>query len=175
MTSYNILLSSNPSTTLRYLSALSLGDVSTVNFSLSAIDKSRVPVSLKIRWGDNSQDEYYSNNFFVDYSTQSILDQIQFSINYTLLKDYSHIYYPSSDALTTNLSCQFLISYQNNTTCRFVQPITIYSPSFYSKIGDLNLVNSAFISTDKSMLYTFSTLSGDITDLILDTERSIIN
>lgn len=175
MTSYNIVLSSNPSSTNVYLSSFTLNDTSNVSFSLSAVDRSRIPISLKIRWGDNAPDEYFANNFFVDYSKQSILEQIQYSINYTLLKDYSHIYNPSSSSLATYLSCQFLLSYQDNTQCRFIQPFVIYSPSFYSKIGDLNLNNTSFISVDKSLLHTFVTENGDITDLVFDTERSIVN
>lgn len=175
MTSYNISLSSNPSSENVYLSNFTLSDVSNVSFSLSAVDRSRIPISLKIRWGDSSSDEYHVNNFFIDYSKQSILDQILYSVNYTLLTDYSHIYKPSSSTLTTYLSCQFLVTYQDNSKCRFIQPLTIYSPSFYSKIGDLNIVNTSFISVDKSLLHTFITENGSITDLVFDTERSIAN
>lgn len=175
MNSYTILLSSNPSTTVRYLNSVTLNDISNVTLSLSAVDRTRIPISLKIRWGDNSADEFSSNNFFVDYSKQSILDQIQYSINYTILKDYNHIFYPSSTALTTVLSCQLLLTYQDSTSCRFVQPITLYSPSFYSKVGDLSLINSSFVSTDKSLLYTLATIDGSITELMFDTEKSVTN
>lgn len=175
MNTLNILLSSNVASTNIYLPSVSISDSTTVIFSLSAVDKSRVPLSLKVRWGDTSDDEYYANNFFVDFSTQTILDQVQFGVNYTLFTDYSHVYHPSNSSLLLNLSCQLLVSYHNNTQCRFIQPLTIYSPSFYAKVGDLNLINTSFISTDKSLLYTFITEEGSVTDLIFNSERGISN
>jgi len=175
MNTTNILLSSTVTSTNIYLSSASISDSSNVVFSLSAVDKSRVPLSLKIRWGDTSDDEYYANDFFVNFSTQSVLDQIQYQVNYTLFKDYSHIYYPSNSSLLLNLSCQLLVSYHNGTQCRFIQPLTIYSPSFYAKMGNLNLINTSFISTDKSLLYTLIAETGSVTDLVFDSERSISN
>jgi len=65
--------------------------------------------------------------------------------------------------------------YHNGTQCRFIQPLTIYSPSFYAKMGNLNLINTSFISTDKSLLYTLIAETGSVTDLVFDSERSISN
>jgi hypothetical protein len=175
MTSYTIVLSSNPSTSSINYSNINLSDITNLTITLSSVDRSRIPISLKLRWGDGSTDELYTNNFFIDYSKQSILDQIQRSINYTILAEYSHILYPSTSALVKSISCQALITYQDSTSCRFVQPITIYSPSYYAKVGDLELINTNFLSTDKSILYTFSTSDGSVTDLIFNSETGITN
>lgn len=170
MKSYTLYLSSNPSSTVIQLPSITLGDITTVTVSLTGVDRSRVPTDVQFRWGDTTSDEFHSNNFFINYAEVSIIDQIQNNINYTVFRDYDHIYYPSSSALTVKLSCQALITYQDSTTCRFVQPITIYSPSFYSKIGDFKLVCANYINTNKDMLYTLNTSDGSIVELVFDSE-----
>lgn len=175
MIPYTISLSSNPSSTNIVLNTIQLSDITSLTLSLSNIDRSRIPVSLRLRWGDNSEDEFYNNNFFIDYSKQSILDQVRYGVNYTLLREYNHVFYPSDTSLSRNLSCQVKLTYQDSTSCRFVIPITIYSPSFYSKVGDLKLQASNFVSSDKSMLFTFSTNTNNITELLFNYENAITN
>ena len=170
MTSYTLYLSSNPSSTTIYLSDVVFSDITSVNVSLSGVDRSRIPTDVRFRWGDNTADEFYSNNFFVDYADLSILDQIRYNVNYTVLKDYNHTYYPSDSSLTVKLSCQTLVTYQDSTSCRFVQPITVYSPSFYSKIGDLKILNTNYIDVSRDLLYTFATNDGSVIEFVFDSE-----
>jgi hypothetical protein len=170
MTSYTLYLSSNPSLTNVYLANINFSDITSVTVSLSGIDKSRIPTDVRFRWGDDTADEFHSNNFFLNYKELSILDQIQNNVNYTVLKDYSHIYYPSANSLAVKLSCQTLITYQDSTSCRFIQPITVYSPSYYAKIGDLKILNTNYIDTSRDLLYTFSTNDGSVIEFVFNSE-----
>jgi hypothetical protein len=170
MISRTLYLSSNPSSATVFLSSVVFSDTTNAVISLSGIDRSRIPVSLRFRWGDNSSDEFYTNNFFINYTELSIIDQIQNNINYTLLKDYEHIFYPSSTSNVVNLTCQSLLTYHDGTSCRFIQPISIYSPSYYQRIGDLKLSNINYIDTDRSMLFTFTTSQGEVVDFVFDSE-----
>lgn len=170
MTSYTLNLSSNPSSTILYLPSITFSDITSVTVSLSGVDRSRVPTDVRFRWGDNTQDEFYSNSFFVDYKTESILDQVLYGTNYTVLKEYSHTYYPSANSLSVILSCQVLVTYQDSTSCRFIQPITIYSPSYYAKIGDLKILNTNYIDTSNNLLYTFATNDGSVVEFVFNSE-----
>jgi len=170
MTSYTLDLSSNPSTTTVNLSTITFSDITSVTVSLSNVDRSRVPTDVRFRWGDNTKDEFYSNNFFVNYETSSILDQVLYGTNYTVLKEYDHTYYPSANSLALQLSCQVLVTYQDSTSCRFVQPITIYSPSYYAKIGDLKILNTNYIDISNNLLYTFSTDDGSVIEFVFNSE-----
>lgn len=157
MNSLSLLLSSNPSSTTITLSSVYMNDASMVSLDFTGVDKSKVPASVKIRWGDNSTDEFYTSSFFVSRRTFSIFNEVQLGGDYTVLNTYSHIYTPSDTALTRVLSCQALVTYIDDTSCRFVIPMTIYSPSFYTKIGDIELLQSNIYNKDKSTLYTFAT------------------
>lgn len=147
-----ITLSSNPSSTYVGNTLVYLSDILDITLKLDNIDLTRPPVSLKIDWGDGSDRETYYNDFF----TQNIntVNEILYGYNYTLITDYNHSYTTATNASTKNLSCQALVTYYNGTSCVFVQPISIISPSFHSKIGDITLLNNNILE-DKSILYTF--------------------
>jgi hypothetical protein len=169
MNTVTLSLSSNSTSTNIYLPSIKLDGITTLTVNCSAISRAKIPTNLAIRWGDATSDELFTNNFFVDYAEQSLFDQILYGINYTIFKDYSHIYYPSTSTLTKLLSCQILVTYNDSTACRFVQPITILSPSFYSAIGDMFIANTNFTSSDNSLLYTFNTENGYILEMSMDT------
>jgi len=170
MTSYTLNLSSNPSLSNVYLPNVNFSDITWLTVSLSGIDRSRIPTDVRFRWGDNTADEFHNNNFFIDYRDLSIFDQILYNVNYTILKDYNHIYYPSANSLAVKISCQTLVTYQDSTSCRFIQPITVYSPSHYAKIGDLNLLSTNYINTSRDLLYTFSASDGSVIEFVFNSE-----
>lgn len=148
-----IYLSSNPASTQINYNTVYLPDISTLIINVTGIDLSRAPTSIKIAWGDYTDSEITSNDYFktnIDTVKQAI-----YGFDYSIIKDYSHVYYPSTTSLTRNLTCQALVTYYNGDICRFVQPITIYSPSFYSRIGDLSLLQSNITDNEGSVLYTF--------------------
>lgn len=148
-----IYLSSNPSSTQINNGVVYLSDISTVVVSVTGISISKPPISIKFSWGDDSPIYTEHNDFF----TKEIdpVKQALYGFNYTIIKDYSHVYTPSTTSLTKNLTCQALVTYYNGTSCRFIQPITIYSPSFYSKIEDLSLLQNNIVDSNGSILFTF--------------------
>lgn len=143
-----INLSSNPLSQLIFYPIRYLSDIIKVEVNFSSIDLSKILVGVKIDWGDNTS------------TIQIKTDNIN-KFNYTYKKGYSqqidsyfHVYEYSKTSLIKELSCQFLLSYIDGSSCRFVQPLTIVSPSFYNKIEDLYLLENNILE-DKSILYTF--------------------
>ena len=102
--------------------------------------------NFKIQWDGQTDAEIYQTHFNVlkvfntDY--------------YGILKEYDHIYHPSDSTLTKKLTCQALVTYFDGASCRFIQPITIYSPSFHDKIQDLTLIENNFTDNNGSIIYT---------------------
>jgi len=127
-------------------------------------------VSITIRWGDGSSDEYYTNDFFAD--TIDLVKEITFGYDYNIITKYDHQYSPSSVALTKVLSAQVLANYYDDTSCRFVIPINITNPSLINKVGDLNVLNIASINptTDEYLLTLHTKNGGYIVDTVFSVE-----
>ena len=148
-----IYLSSNPASAQINYNTVYLSDISTVYLNVTGVNLTKPPVNIKISWGDESPIETYSNNFFT--SEIDPVKQALYGFNYSIVELYSHSYDPSSSSLTKNLTCQALVTYFDGTSCRFVQPITIYSPSFYNRIADLSLIQNNIVDNSDSVLFTF--------------------
>lgn len=148
-----IYLSSSPSSTQISYTPVYLSDISTLIVNVSGINLSKPPINIKISWGDNTPVYIEYNKFFSTELNQ--VNEIFYGFDYSIIKNYSHIYSPSDTSLTKNLTCQALITYFDGTSCRFVQPITIYSPSFYSRIEDLHLLQNNIVDNNDKVLFTF--------------------
>ena len=170
MNNLTVTLSSNPSSTLIFNEEVYMSDMTNLTLNLTYASRTVVPFSLKIRWGDNTGDEFYTNNLFPTEEELSTVDEIVQGGNYTLLyTDYNHIFQPSATTLVRKLTCQALLTYLNTLSCRFVVPITIYSPSFHTKIGNLSLLNSTMYNADKNVLLTFGTeIDGSVLESVID-------
>jgi hypothetical protein len=151
MTTATLYLSSNITSTVIYYSPIHSSCPLTLNVDVGEISLDKSPISIKISWGDNTAIEEYFNDYFTQ---ENVVNQVLYGFDYSIIRKYSHEYGCSTSALTRNLSCQFLVTYFDGTSCRFVQPISLYTPSFTEKIGDLYLLQTNIVDTDYTTLYT---------------------
>jgi len=155
MNTFSITLSSNTSSTSITTNEVYLTDLTTLYVNLTNISIENLPKDISISWGDGSIVETYSTKL-TDFS---ILTG----------SSYSHIFYPSTDTLTKNISCQLTVSYiKSLASCTFTIPVTIIAPSYYNKINDLILLQSNIIDENNSILFTFGSISdGSIIETVL--------
>lgn len=167
MTNYNISLSSNDTSTLIHVPTVYMYDTSVLTVDTLSIYTEKPITSLTFRWGDESDDEYYVNDFFAE--TIDLINEITFGYDYNVIRKYNHQYSPSSKALTKALSAQVLANYYDDSSCRFVIPINITNPSLINKVGDLNLLNITAVDliTDEYLLTLHSKNGGYVVDTVL--------
>jgi hypothetical protein len=154
---YMVVLSSNPLSTTVNVSPVFLTGICSLTLNLSSVSRHKIPINVTIRWGDESPDTFTVNNFFPTAGNFNLVDEIMFGADFTIFKKYDHIFSPQINTLQTNLTCQALVGYYDNTICLFKIPVTILSPSFYTSIGDLSIINTNFFDTNESIIYTFIT------------------
>lgn len=149
-----INLSSNPSSQLIYYPVKYLSDVVKLEVNFGGIDISKILIGVKIDWGDGTPIVQIKTNNTNKYKRT-------FKRGYSQEIDRRfHVYEYSTSSLIKELSCQFLCTYVDGSTCRLVQPLTIVSPSFYNKIEDLYLLENNILE-DRSILYTFLSKKND--------------
>ena len=166
MITTTVYLSSNPSSTIIFNDSVELIDITNVVFNLDDVSLLKPPLNIKFNWGDLSATEQYINDFFTDEI--NAVNEFLYGFNYTIMKDYNHIYSPSETSITRKLSAQALITYFDRTSCLFIQPFTIYSPSFNQRIGDMEILKSNFIDKSGNILYTFGTKNdGYVIDAVM--------
>jgi hypothetical protein len=123
--------------------------------------------SLKIEWGDMSPQENIRPNFF-----KEAINNVRY---YDIDWDQKHTYNPSSTKLAMTLICQVMAVYCNGEFSRWYIPVTIYSPSYHSRINDLHLISTNFLSkNDNDLLYTLHTSKNDQVVEITN-EEAVIN
>lgn len=165
MTTTTILLSSTPSTTTLTVPTIFMYDSTTLIIDTSQVSLSGVPTSIKIRWGDNTPDEYYSADFFNDEG--DTINNIIIGNNFSTIRKYTHRYTTSNVSLTQKLSAQLLVKYFTGSTCLFIIPIEITNPSLTNKCGKLSIVavNSNF--NDQKLVTIYCEKEKLVTDIII--------
>ncbi len=165
MTTQTLLLSSNINSNLITLPTTFVYDINTIVFGTSAIYADKPLLSIKIDWGDRSEQESYQNDFFNDEGGAS---ETSFGYEYTILNNYTHVYSPSNKSLTSKLSAQLVARYYDGTMCRFVIPLTIISPSVVNKLGDLDILSVNSLNTSNDYLLSIHTSKeGYVVDTVL--------
>lgn len=166
MTTQVLYLSSNINSSLIILPTTFVYDITTVVVSTSAIYSDKPLLSIKIDWGDGTAQERYQNDFFNDDASSA--SDTPFGYEYTILTPYSHQYSPSSKSLTSKLSAQLLARYYDDSTCRFLIPLTIISPSIVNKVGDLDILSVNSLNTSNDYLVSLHTSKeGYVVDTVL--------
>lgn len=154
-----IALSSNSSNYFEVLAEVQLEDMTTIYLNLSGITESTLPLNLKIDWGNNDP-QFYDNNTYKKYRTDSILNEILYGkFSSILTQNYENIYYPSETSLYKSLSAQVYIQYGNGDASWFIIPIKIRTSDYFESIYDLKLINSIFLpltSNTKKHIFTTS-------------------
>lgn len=154
--SFTLQLSSNSQSTIVNFIPILLSTPNNVTLNLSNVSRHKTPINTTIRWGDNTPDLYTVNNFLEGKTNLNVVEEAIYGADYTILKDYSHVFTTQQGSLQTNLTCQALVKYYDNTSCLFKIPFILVSPSFYTKIEDINIVSSNFFNPDGSILYSFN-------------------
>jgi hypothetical protein len=166
MTTQTIYLSSNSASTLVVSPTAYMYDTTTLVLNTQFVSADKPLLSITVNWGDGTDSEYYTNDFFSDQL--NVINEISFGYDYTVIKPYSHEYSPSSVALTRILSAQLLVNYFDNTSCRFLVPVNITNPSLINKAGDLNVLSVNALSLSGNYIISLHTANeGFVIDTVL--------
>jgi hypothetical protein len=166
MTTQTIYLSSNSASTLVVSPTAYMYDTTTLVLNTQFVSADKPLLSITVNWGDGTDSEYYTNDFFSDQL--NVVNEISFGYDYTVIKPYSHEYSPSSVALTRILSAQLLVNYFDNTSCRFLIPVNITNPSLINKAGDLNVLSVNALSLSGDYIISLHTANeGFVIDTVL--------
>lgn len=104
---------------------------------------------VTIDWGDGSVREVYKRSIVNDYTNTSIISEVlEGRFSGSVLGNYKHTYAPASTHVK-NLSAQVLVSFEDGSYTKIVQPISLVHESYYDDIKELQ-INSVGIH-DKSL------------------------
>lgn len=153
-----INLSTNTSGNTHILPDVILSDATQVFIDLYEVEaRNNPPLFLNIEWGDGSENIITGSNFTATPLNSDFVNAVTQAQNIQLydilLKQYSHVYTPSTTCLTKKLSCYVSIEHliSNNQT-KFIIPIQIITPSYYTKIGDMAILQTNIISNNIVLL-----------------------
>ena len=134
-----------------------------LNFILTGIvEEENEVLAIHIDWGDGTPKQIIQKDLIFDYREQSILNEIIYGkIRGRITTTYAHTFYNNSlSSHNISLTSQFLLSFNNGVYINFVQPISIFTNSYYDEIGDLNILNTQIIATSANN--TFFNFEGHI-------------
>lgn len=166
MNTISIPISSTATSTDVTLPTTFLYDTTKLIVNTDNVSVSGVPISLKIRWGDNSVDETYTTDFFTDNNI-NVLNLIKNGNNFSIIKEYSHRFSTSQTALTQRLTAQMLFKYFTGATCLFKLPIEITNPSLTNKNGDISILSINANFNDEKLVTLYSEKERSVTEIIL--------
>ena len=155
------LISSSPKGT-KILPRVILQDTSELIVNLQQLYLKEPVCSFKFEWGDGSDVEVVKADFF----TEDINNVKYYNVSW----DQEHTYNPSSTNLIRSIVCQVMVVYCSGKYAQFFIPISIYSPSFFSRIGDLSLIKNNYLGSNESdIMYTLHTQHNDqVIELVSD-------
>jgi len=153
MNTYNLSLStSSAALTSDYLT-VDLFDQTEVTVNLANIFTEVFPYYVAIDWGDGSDIFEPEIRTFINYRTESILDEITKGVAPPFLTtDYKHIYTPSSSSLVKSVTLKIGIQYTTGDITQINIPFDIRTEGYYETIGDLkiegvNMINNTNLDT----------------------------
>ena len=140
MNTYNISLSTISTSSTSNLDTIDLFDQTEVSVDLNNIFSEVFPYYVAIDWGDGSEDFEPEIKTFINYRTESILDEITKGVSPPFLNtNYKHIYYPSSNSLVKSLTLRVGIQYTTGEITQFNIPVDIRTEGYYENIRDIKL------------------------------------
>lgn len=121
----------------------------TVNFILTGVVEEAYDVLfLQIDWGDGTPKRTFQKDLIYDYREQSIFNEILYGkIRGSIATFYSHFYSNSLNSYNSSLTAQFLLVYNNGVHAHIIQPISVFSGSYYDEIGELSILNTQIVAT----------------------------
>jgi hypothetical protein len=121
----------------------------TVNFVLTGVIEEMYDVLfLQIDWGDGTPKRTFQKDLIYDYREQSIFNEVLYGkIRGSIATFHSHEYANSLNSYNSSLTAQFLFIYNNGAHVHIIQPISIFSGSYYDEIGELSILNTQIVAT----------------------------
>ena len=118
-----------------YLIELDLGPIS---------EKPSRALTVTIDWGDDTENEIHKRSIVFDYRKSSIFDEVLYGrLGGSVLGRFEHRYTPSETHIRA-VSAQVVITFDNGSYTKIVQPISLVMESYYDYIKEFS-INSMVI------------------------------
>ncbi len=171
MNSYNISLSTTSTSLTSNYDTIDLFDQTEVSIDLSNIFSEVFPYYVAIDWGDESEVFEPEIKTFINYRTESILNEITKGVSPPFLNTvYKHIYYPSPSSLVKSLTLKVGIQYTTGEITQFNIPLDIRTEGYYESIRDIKLEGVKIINNVN--LDTTLQLRTEIDNYIIETTNN---
>jgi hypothetical protein len=171
MNTYNISLSTTSTSLTSNYDTIDLFDQTEVSINLSNIFSGVFPYYVVIDWGDESEVFEPEIKTFINYRTESILDEITKGVSPPFLNTtYKHIYYPSPTSLVKSLTLKVGIQYTTGEITIFNIPLDIRTEGYYENIRDVKLEGVKIINNVN--LDTTLQLRTEIDNYIIETTNN---
>ena len=171
MNSYNISLSTTSTSLTSNFDTINLFDQTQVSIDLKNIFSEVFPYYVVIDWGDGSDIFEPEIKTFINYRTESILNEITRGVSPPFLNtDYTHIYYPSPNSLVKSLTLKIGIQYTTGDITQFNIPVDIRTEGYYENIRDVMLEGVEIINNVD--LDTTLQLRTEIDNYIIETTNN---
>jgi hypothetical protein len=171
MNTYNISLSTTSTSSTSNYDTIDLFDQTEVSIDLSNIFSEVFPYYVVFDWGDGSEVLEPEIKTFINYRTESILNEITKGVSPPFLNTtYKHIYYPSPNSLVKSLTLKVGIQYTTGEITQFNIPIDIRTEGYYENIRDVKLEGVKIINNVN--LDTTLQLRTEIDNFIIETTNN---
>ncbi len=171
MNTYNISLSTTSTSLTSNYVTIDLFDQTEVGVNLSNIFSEVFPYYVVIDWGDGSEVLEPEIKTFINYRTESIIDEIVKGVSPPFLNTtYKHIYDPSPTSLVKSLTLKVGIQYTTGEITQFNIPIKIRTEGYYENIRDVKLEGVKIINNVN--LDTTLQLRTEIDNYIIETTNN---
>ena len=171
MNTYNISLSTTSTSSTSNYDTIDLFDQTEVSIDLSNIFSEVFPYYVVFDWGDGSEILEPEIKTFINYRTESILNEITKGVSPPFLNTtYKHIYYPSPNSLVKSLTLKVGIKYTTGEVTQFNIPIDIRTEGYYENIRDVKLEGVKIINNVN--LDTTLQLRTEIDNFIIETTNN---
>lgn len=171
MNTYNISLSTTTTSLTSNYDTIDLFDQTEVSIDISNIFSEVFPYYVVFDWGDGSEVLEPEIKTFINYRTDSIIDEITKGVSPPFLNtNYKHIYYPSPNSLVKSLTLKIGIQYTTGEITQFNIPIDIRTEGYYENIRDVKLEGVKIINNVN--LDTTLQLRTEIDNYIVETTNN---
>ena len=173
MNTYNISLSTTTTSLTSNYDTIDLFDQTEVSIDISNIFSEVFPYYVVFDWGDGSEVLEPEIKTFINYRTESILNEITKGVSPPFLNTtYKHIYYPSPNSLVKSLTLKIGIQYTTGEITQFNIPLDIRTEGYYENIRDVKLEGVKIINNVN--LDTTLQLRTEIDNYIIETTNNAI-
>ena len=171
MNTYNISLSTTTTSLTSNYDTINLFDQTEVSIDISNIFSEVFPYYVVFDWGDGSEVLEPEIKTFINYRTESILNEITKGVSPPFLNTtYKHIYYPSPNSLVKSLTLKIGIQYTTGEISQFNIPLDIRTEGYYENIRDVKLEGVKIINNIS--LDTTLQLRTEIDNYIIETTNN---